>query len=74
MDADRRTVARAQEISQGSAGTSWNLYDQDGDLIGWTLDVPPRSITQREAFSCRTGDVVPVRYTPSTQYRFLRRQ
>ena len=68
MPAAPSTVARAQQTSWGRAGTVWDLYDDQDRLIGWTLDIPPRSMTVRPAFDYHTGHIVPVDYTPLTRY------
>lgn len=67
-----RHVARAEEIALDGKTFVWDLYDDAGDLIGWTLDVPPRSMTVRDAFSYSTGHVVPVQYTALTTYTTLK--
>lgn len=67
-----RHVARAEEIALDGRTFVWDLYDEQGELIGWTLDVPPRSITVRDCFSYSTGHVVPVRYSPLTSYARLK--
>lgn len=68
MPETERTVLRAQETTWSGRAIVWELFDEQDQLIGWTLDVPPRSITQRDCYSYRTGAVVPVRFTPLTQY------
>lgn len=64
-----RIVARAEQVRwERGAGIVWELYDPHGALIGWTLDIPARSITVRPCFSYHTGLIVPVTYTPATLY------
>lgn len=65
-------VARAQQVSWGRGGIVWDLYDDAGALIGWTLDVPARSMITRPAFDYHSGRAVPVEYSPLTTYTTLK--
>lgn len=55
MDTDRPVITLALQVQLENGRWIWNLHTADGNLIGWSPDLPNPLTTQPSCFEYGTG-------------------
>lgn len=67
MDADNPVITLALQTEIPAGRRVWNLHTADGDLIGWTPDLPSTLTGQPSCFQYGTGNHLHVTFAPDAR-------
>lgn len=67
MPVDKPVITLALQTQTPAGSTVWNLHTADGNLIGWTPDLPNSLTTQPSCFQYRTGNHREVTFAPGAR-------
>lgn len=67
MDADNPVITLALQTEIPAGRRVWNLHTADGDLIGWSPDLPTPLTTKPSCFEYGTGNHRTVVFAPDAR-------
>jgi hypothetical protein len=67
VDADNPIITLALQVRLENDRQVWNLHTADGDLIGWSPDLPTPMTTKPSCFEYGTGAHRTVTFAPDAR-------